>query len=108
MDDNFDQILNKLESKVTKFTEHKNSTYTSSIKKIGNKINVKFLLLYITPFIVVSITLYIWKPSFVSNEVEDDLGQYNIQVSFNKLVLSSLIIGAIIDVLIFLYLRKKK
>ena len=108
MDVNFDQSLKKLEDKISQFTNHKSSTYISSIKGIGNKINIKALVVYTLPFVLGAIILSIWKPSFVSTEVEDDQGQYTVHVSFKKVVIASLILGAIIDVLIFLYLRKKE
>ena len=108
MDDNFDQTLKKLEVKVTEFTDHKSSSYKSSINGLGNKINVKALVIYASPFILVAIALYMCKPDFVSYEAEDDKGQYTKKVAFKKVIISTLIIGVVIDVLLFLYLRKKE
>lgn len=108
MDDTFDQTLKKLEDKVTQFTDHKSSTYTSNIKRLGSKINLKALIIYTAPFIITAIALSVWKPSFVSDEVEDEQGEYITKVSFKRVIISSLIFGAILDGLVILYLRKKE
>ena len=108
MDDNFDETLRKLGERVSRFTNDKSASYSSSSNGIRDKINIKMLLVYGTPLVVSIVVLYFWKPNFVVEEVEDNEGGYKTKVSFRKLAVTALITTVMLDTLVFLYLRKKE
>ncbi len=111
MDDNFSQTLQQLQAKVSQFTDHssKSHTYKSNMTKFSSQLlNKKVLLIYSGPFLLVLLVLFFWKPKFITHEVEDKEGVYYVKTNFSKLLVTTGIMGIIIDILIFLYLRKKE
>ena len=109
MDDNFEQTLKKLGERVSQFTiSKKNTSYSSSLGGITSKVNVKAILVYSAPFILITMGLFFCKPSFITEEVDDNEMGSVIKVSFRKLTVTTLITGSAIAALIFLYLRKKE
>lgn len=109
MDDNFDETLRKLGERVSRFTNDKSASYNSSGSNgIRDKINIKMLLVYGAPLVVSIVVLYFWKPNFIVEEVEDNEEGYKTKVSFRKLAVTALITTAMLDTLVFLYLRKKE
>jgi len=104
-DDTFDQTLKKLGEKVSQFTDTNTTSYSSSIKGISSKINIKIVLVYGVPFILTGVALFFLKPRFVAQDSDEDS---EMKVSFRKMLISILIIGGAISILIFLYLRKKE
>lgn len=105
MDDTFDQTLKKLGEKVSQITDTNTMSYSSSIKGIRSKINIKIVLVYGVPFILTGVALFFLKPRFVAQDNDEDS---EMKVSFRKMLISILIIGGVISILIFLYLRKKE
>lgn len=105
MDDTFDQTLKKLGEKVSQITDTNTMSYSSSIKGIRSKINIKIVLVYGVPFILTGVALFFLKPRFVAQDNDEDS---EMKLSFRKMLISILIIGGVISILIFLYLRKKE
>ena len=105
MDDSFDQTLKQLKDKVSKFASENHSSH-SGVKKI--KFNTKAILVYTTPIVLVTCVLFFTKPFFVTKEVEDSDGVVSLRINFRKLLISIIVLTAMIDGLIFLYLRKKQ
>ncbi len=110
MDDNFSKTLQQLQTKVSQFTDNssKSTTYKSNMSKFSNQLNKKALLIYGGPFLLVLLVLFFWKPKFITHEAEDEEGVYTVKTNFRKLLVTTVIMGVIIDILIFLYLRKKE
>ena len=109
MDDNFDETLKKLGQKVNQFTKGTTSkSYESNSRGLAGKINIKALAVYGSPLIAVPLLLFYWKPGFVTEEVEDEEGDYKRRVNFRKLMVTTLISTFVLDSLIFVYLRKKE
>jgi hypothetical protein len=109
MDDNFDETLKKLGQKVNQFTKGTTSkSYEPSSRGLVGRINIKALVVYGSPLIAIPLLLFYWKPHLVSEEVEDEEGNYKRRVNFRKLMVTTLISTLILDGLIFMYLRKKE
>ena len=106
-DDNIEEILLKLKTKVSQFTP-KETTKSHSITKVGIlQGKIPQVLRYGVLPIIMIIILVLSKPVFICKEIVVD-GRREKRISIYKLLVTVLIGSLILGGLFLLYLRRKK
>lgn len=108
--------LNDIKSRIGKYTQdNKKQSSTANnilnpksrfITKLPN-IPYNSLLFYIFPIVFTFIILLIWNPNFVTKEVTNENNIVTRKRNFKTILIISIIIGVIIDISMFAYLKKK-
>jgi|DEB0MinimDraft_6_1074348.scaffolds.fasta_scaffold327217_1 membrane protein CcdC involved in cytochrome C biogenesis len=108
--------LNDIKSRIGQYTQDNKkqslstnnilSPKTGFITKLPN-IPYNSVLFYIVPVIFTFIILLIWNPKFVTKEVKNENNIVTRKRKFKTILIISIIIGIIIDISIFAYLKKK-
>lgn len=81
-------------------------TQDNIVKMSFSKIKISPLIIYIIiPIIVLFLLLFI-KPSFICIDHIDSDNNIKKKLAFKKLLISTLIIGAIINASVFIYMKK--
>jgi hypothetical protein len=86
-------------------TDNTNISFTPIIKKI---INYKSPYFYAIPPVIILILLIVFKPSFICTDTIDSDNVVTQKMDFKKTCIPILIGGAIINIVLFAYLWKKK
>lgn len=113
---NYVNKLNDIKSRIGQYTQDnkKHSSTTDNIltpksgfiTKLPN-IPYNSLLFYIIPVVFTFIILLICNPKFVTKEVTDENNIVTRKRNFKTILIISIIIGVIIDISMFAYLKKK-
>lgn len=101
-DINYDEKIGELKKRLQVYAKF---SYSNK-EKSKSFINTSSPYFYLSPLIILFILFLILKPSFITKEVDDN-GKTKRAISYLKLFLYTLILGAIIDVGIWAYLNKK-
>ena len=106
--------LNEIRSRVGQYTKLEPSKVSSQSKMSipvplkFSKIYSKSPIFYVIPSVAIFILLTIWKPGFSTTEVIDKDNNVTKKRNFKTILIISLIVGALLDVGMFAYFRKKK
>ena len=106
--DNFDTTLQKLATQVSQITNRSHTSYSPRSRGLKDRLNTKVMLFYGAPLVIIVALLFLVKPGFIIEEVEDSKGGLIAKISVRKLLITTLIATSAIDGLIFMYLRKKE
>ena len=107
--------LNDIKLRIGQYTQNnkKHSFTTNNIlipksgftTKLPN-VSYNLLLFYIVPHIFTFIILLIWNPRFVTKEVTNKNNIVSRKRNFKTILIMSIIIGIIIDISMFAYLKR--
>ena len=98
--------MNELRERVSKYSQLPNKEPNRLINP--QKFNVLFPYLYIAPPILIFIILFLIKPSFITNEHIDENNVTSRKMNYTCLIITTLIGGIIIDIALFVCLKKSK
>jgi len=103
----YNERMNELRNKVELFTVIPKNP-TSSFKSTSVKSYFTYNTLYIIIPIVVMVLLTLIKPSFITISTIGSDNEIKKKLDFKKLLTTSLIVGFLIDIGIYMFLRKNR
>ena len=107
---NYAEKINDLRKRVGQHATiiNKNEGIVDKVVLNFSKINTGSPIFYIIPPILIIILLFFIKPSFITMDNIDKDNNITKKIKFKQLLIYSLIGGAIIDIGIWAYFRKKE
>ncbi len=100
-EDNFDDVLNELQNKISQFdNKTSNKIHFSFLKKV----NFKSPFVYpVIIFFILCVFLIILKPNFTKYNSQDEQGNVTRKVSYKRLVFISLILSIVISISLYYF-----
>ena len=103
---NYNEKLSKIRNELKQYAIITESNDIIKKKYSFFKVNNISIYLYTAPFIIIFILLLLIKPSFITYESKDKENNVTLKYNIKSLLISTLILGIIIDIGIFVYHKK--
>jgi hypothetical protein len=103
-----DNLDTKLSTQVSQITNASHTSYSPRSKGLKNRFNTKVILVYGAPLVIIAALLFLVKPGFITETIDNSKGDLIVKISVRKFLITTLIATGVADGLIFMYLRKKE
>jgi hypothetical protein len=100
-EDNFDEVLNNLQDKISQFDNKTSKTnHLSFLKKIDYKSPFVFPVII---FFILSIILIILKPNFIKYSIQNNDGSTISKISYKKLLYTCIFLTLVLSVSLYYF-----